>query len=116
MAIVARGRLAAGVSDGGGLGMIGAAFRGPEGLRAEIRAAREITDRRVGVGFILRLEEAAERHMVALDDGVSVIAHSFADPTPFVAPAHDAGALVLCQVRTVAEAEVVAAAGVDVIL
>jgi nitronate monooxygenase len=40
----------------------------------------------------------------------------FAGPTPFVAPAHEAGALVLCQVRTVAEAERAAEAGVDVIV
>jgi hypothetical protein len=34
---------------------------------------------------------------VALNEGVPVIAHSFADPTPFVASTHDASALVLCR-------------------
>ena len=42
---------------------------------------------------------------VALREGVRVIAHSFADPTPFVDAAHDAGAIVLCQVRTVDDAQ-----------
>jgi nitronate monooxygenase len=53
---------------------------------------------------------------VALNEGVPVIAHSFADPTPFVASTHDASALVLCQVCTVEEAERAAEAGVDVIV
>ncbi len=116
MGMVAGARLAAAVSAGGGLGLIGGAFREPDGLRAEIRAAGELTDRRVGVGFITHLAETGELAAAALAAGVGVIAHSFADPTPFVAPAHDTGALVLCQVRTVAEAEHAAAAGVDVVV
>ena len=44
-----------------------------------------------------------------------MISHSFADPTPFVRAAHDCGALVLCQVRTVEDAERAADAGVDVV-
>ena len=116
MGIVAGAQLAAAVSAAGGLGMIGGAFRDPEGLRSEIRAAAELTDRRVGVGFISHLAETHELARVALESGVSVIAHSFADPGPFVQPTHDAGALVLCQVRSVSEAEQAAAAGVDVIV
>jgi nitronate monooxygenase len=68
------------------------------------------------VGFISHLAETHELSLAALDEGITVVAHSFADPTPFVGPAHDHGALVLCQVRTVAEAERAAAAGVDVIV
>ena len=116
MGIVAGAQLAAAVSAAGGLGMIGGAFRGPEGLRSEIRAAAQLTDRRVGVGFISHLAETHELAKVALESGVSVIAHSFAVPGPFVQPTHDAGALVLCQVRSVSEAEQAAAAGVDVIV
>jgi nitronate monooxygenase len=116
MGIVAGASLAAAVSGSGGLGLIGGAFRDPDGLRAELRAARELTDRRVGVGFISHRDETHVLAPVALDEGIPVIAHSFADPTPFVAPAHDAGALVLCQVRTVAEAERAAEAGVDAVV
>jgi nitronate monooxygenase len=116
MGMVAGAGLAAAVSAGGGLGLIGGAFRDPDGVRAELRAAKDLTDRPVGIGFISHLDETADLAAAALAEGVRVIAHSFADPTPFVAPAHDAGALVLCQVRTVAEAERAAAAGVDVIV
>jgi nitronate monooxygenase len=116
MAMVAGAELAAAVSAGGGFGMIGGGFHTPDSLRNEIRRAREGTDRAFGVGFISHHPDAAELARVALDAGARVIAHSFADPTPFVAPAHDAGALMLCQVRTVAEAEHAAEAGVDVVV
>jgi nitronate monooxygenase len=116
MAMVAGARLAAAVSEAGGLGMIGGAFRGPDGLRTEIQAAMALTDERVGVGFISHLGETDELARAALDEGVSVIAHSFADPTPFVGPTHEAGALLLCQVRTVREAVRAAEAGVDVVV
>src|SRR5919202_4316708 len=88
---------------------------GPEGLRAQIRAVRERTDRPFGVGFISSFPGLAELVQVALEERVAAVSHSFADPTPYVGPAHAAGARVLCQVQTVAQAQVAARAGVDVI-
>jgi nitronate monooxygenase len=108
--------LAAAVSEAGGLGLIGGTtFGGAGWLRDEIRRARSLTDRPFGVGFISHIPGASDLMALALEEGVRVIAHSFADPTPFVPAAHDAGAIVLCQVRSVAEARVAAAAGADVI-
>ena len=112
----APGDLAAAVSEAGGLGLIGGTTRdGAPWLVSQIRRARELTDRPFGVGFISHLPGAGELMRVALDEGVRIIAHSFADPTPFVGAAHDAGALVLCQVRTLEGARQAAAAGVDVV-
>ncbi len=108
--------LAAAVSEAGGLGLIGGTTRGgAPWLVEQIRRARELTARSFGVGIISHFPGAAELMAVALDEGVRVIAHSFVDPTPFVRTAHDAGALVLCQVRTVGGARVAAGAGVDAI-
>lgn len=108
--------LAAAVSEAGGLGLIGGTTReGAPWLVSQIRRTRELTDRPFGVGFISHLPGAADLMAVALEEGVRVIAHSFADPTPLVGPAHDAGALVLCQVRTVDDARRAAIAGVDVV-
>lgn len=109
-------RLAAAVSEAGGLGLIGGTtIGGAEWLIAQIRIARELTNRPFGVGFISHLPNAGELMAVALDEGVRIIAHSFADPTPFVDAARAAGAIVLCQVRTVDDARRAATAGVDVI-
>jgi nitronate monooxygenase len=77
----APGRLAAAVSNAGGLGLIGGTtIGGAEWLADQIRIARALTDRPFGVGFISQLPGAAELMAVALDEGVRVIAHSFADP------------------------------------
>jgi nitronate monooxygenase len=109
-------QLAAAVSEAGGLGLIGGTtVGGTDWLVDQIRLARELTDRPFGVGFISHLPHTAELMAAALHEGVRIIAHSFADPTPFVGTAHDAGALVLCQVRSVDEARRAATAGVDVV-
>jgi nitronate monooxygenase len=108
--------LAAAVSDAGGLGLIGGTtIGGTEWLVTQIRRARELTERPFGVGLISHLPGAAKLMATALDEGVRIIAHSFADPAPFVEAAHEAGAIVLCQVRTLDGAQRAAAAGVDVV-
>jgi nitronate monooxygenase len=108
--------LAAAVSEAGGLGLIGGTtIGGTEWLIAQIRRARELTDRPFGVGFISHFPGTAKLMAAALDEGVRIIAHSFSDPTPFVGAAHAAGAIVLCQVRTVAGARLAADGGVDVV-
>jgi len=96
--------------------MIGGTTIGGEGwLVEQIRVVRALTDHPFGVGFISHLPNVAELMAVALREHVPVVAHSFADPTPFVGPAHDGGAVLLCQVRTVDEARRAADAGVDVV-
>ena len=113
----ARAELAAAVSNAGGLGMIGGTTSaGGEWLRRQIRRARDLTDRPFGVGFISHLPGTPELMEVAVAERVPVIAHSFADPSPYVAAAHEAGAKVICQVQTLDGARRAAAAGVDVIV
>jgi nitronate monooxygenase len=112
----APGTLAAAVSNGGGLGMIGGTTAGgARWLVDEIHRARDLTDRPFGVGLLSQRPGAAQLMDAALAEGVRIVAHSFADPTPFVATARDAGALVLCQVRSRDEARRAADAGVDVV-
>jgi nitronate monooxygenase len=113
---VATPELAAAVSEAGGLGLIGGSLLFRSTLQEAIARARELTDRPFGVGFISHLDDAGALAAAALAEGVPVVAHSFADPTPFVAPAHDAGAVVISQVRRVDEAEQAAEAGVDVVV
>ena len=101
MAGTATGALAAAVSEAGGFGMIGGT--NPDGaswVREQIRIARSLTARPFGVGFISSFPDTEELARVTLDEGVAAINHSFADPTPFVAPAHAAGVKVFVQVQT----------------
>ena len=115
MAGSAAAELAAAVSAAGGFGLIGGTAGGPDWLREQIRAVRERTDRPFGVGFISSFPGLEELVRVALEERVAAVSHSFADPTPYVAPAHAVGVKVLAQVQTVAQAVVAARAGVDAI-
>jgi nitronate monooxygenase len=115
MAGTAGGQLAAAVSEAGGFGLIGGSGGGPDWLRRQIDIARELTDRPFGVGFISSYPGLDDLVRVALDERVTAIGHSFADPTPYVASAHAAGVKVFAQVQTVGLALVAARAGVDLI-
>ena len=110
--------LAAAVSEAGGFGLIGGTSGltpDPDGLRRQIRAVRERTSKPFGVGFISSFPGLAEMVQAALEERVTAICHSFADPTPWIAPAHAVGVKVLAQVQTVQQARVAAAAGADAI-
>ena len=129
MGSAAGGALAASVANAGGLGMIGgsgstAGISPIERLRREIAECRSQTARPFGVGFIstskqrgeggrLAVEELQE---TALDQGVTVIMHSFMVPADLVAHARRRGARVICQVQTVAMAREALEAGADVLI
>lgn len=116
MAGTATAELAAAVSEAGGLGLIGGTtMNDPAWLRAQIRAVRARTQKPFGVGFISSFPGLDRLVQVAFDEQVPIVSHSFADPTPYVAPAHAAGIKVLAQVQTVAQAKTAAMAGVDLI-
>jgi nitronate monooxygenase len=117
MAGTAAADLATAVSVAGGFGMIGGTSDGgPDWLRAQIRAVRTRTDRPLGVGFISSFPGIDDLVQVALEERVVAINHSFADPTPYIAPAHAKGVQVFAQVQTVAQASLAAQAGVDIII
>jgi len=116
MAGAAGGELVAAVSAAGGLGLIGnGSASTPEWLRDQIRIVRERTDRPFGVGFISSFPGLDDLIQVALEERVTAISHSFADPTAYVPAAHEAGIKVLAQVQKVSHAKRVALAGVDAI-
>lgn len=114
----AGGELAAAVSAAGGLGLIGAMSPGGvPWLRDQIRLVRERTDRPFGVGFISHwLPDMGELYEVALAERVPVVVHSFTDPAPYMSAARQAGAKVICQVRSVEAALEAVRAGVDVVV
>jgi enoyl-[acyl-carrier protein] reductase II len=130
MGYVARGELAAAVSEAGGLGVIGAASLNGEGLRREIRKVRELTEKPFGVDILFatvgrpaRDDETAAftrdvqaQIDVVFEEGVPVIASGLGDPGPIVATAHEAGMKVLALVGNTRNAERVARSGVDVVV
>jgi nitronate monooxygenase len=116
MAGSAGAELAAAVSAAGGLGLIGGTSPGgADWLRAQIRAVRERTDRPFGVGFISSFPGVDDLVAVAIEERVPVMAHSFADASPYAEAAHAAGAKLLVQVQSVEQARRAAGTGADVI-
>lgn len=107
--------LAAAVSNAGGFGLIGGSGGDADWLRAHIRATRERTVLPFGIGFISLFAGLDDLVRVAIEERVTAIAHSFADPSPYVSAAHAAGIVVIAQVQSVAQAVAAARAGVDAI-
>ncbi len=114
MAGVSGGALAAAVERAGGLGLIGGGYGEADWIDREMAAAGAS---RFGVGFITwRLAGDPGLLDRVLARSPAAVMLSFGDVAPFAGPIRDAGATLICQVQTVAEAETAAAAGADVIV
>jgi NAD(P)H-dependent flavin oxidoreductase YrpB (nitropropane dioxygenase family) len=108
-------KLAAAVSGAGGLGTLALTWTAPDACVDRIRRTRALTDRPFAVNLVLEWDHR-ERIAVCAREGVPLISTFWGDPTPHVDPIHDAGALHLHSVGSVAEAQAAAEAGVDVIV
>jgi nitronate monooxygenase len=114
MGSAAGGRLAAAVTQAGGLGLIGSGYANADIIRSELIKAGNA---RVGVGFIVwALEKAPSALDAALDAGPAAVMLSFGDPAPFAGRIRDAGCKVICQVQTLSQAKQAVDAGADVII
>ena len=73
MAWIADGKLAAAVSEGGGLGIIGAGNAPGDYVREQIRRARSLTSRPIGVNVMLMSPHAEEVAEAAAQERVEVV-------------------------------------------
>lgn len=107
--------LVAAVSNAGGIGIIGGLGRGPDELRREIHAVRELTDRPFGVNHVVcQLDEAALE--MTLAQRVPVVSLAWGRSAEITYRAHEAGSKVMHMVTTPEEAGLVASDGADVIV
>jgi nitronate monooxygenase len=115
MGAVAGGRLAAAVSNAGGLGLVGGGYGDPDWMRTELSIAREGTTRPWGVGLITwhATQETVE---LALSYEPHAFMLSFGDPDPFVPAIKEAGCALICQVQDVEDGRAAGAAGADIIV
>ncbi len=125
---VAYGKLAAAVSEAGGLGVIGAAYMTGAGLREEIHIAQSETDQPVGVDILFaRVEgtdaaaagytEQVQEHIeVLFDEDVPVLVSGLGNPGDVIKDAHAKGMKVMSLVGTSRQAKAVAASGVDAVI
>lgn len=87
-------RLAAAVSEAGGLGLIGSGSMTPELLREHIRKCRNATDKPFGVNVPLMYRYAEQIMRVIADEGVPVVFTSAGNPKTWTGFLHDAGCKV----------------------
>lgn len=109
------GALAAAVSNGGGLGLVGGGREDPAWLDRELDIVAAGTDKPWGVGFQSWATEVATVER-ALAHHPRAVMLSFGDSRPFVAPIRGGGAALIVQVTDLKEARQAIDAGADVIV
>ena len=116
MAWISDARLAAAVSNGGGLGIISAMNAGAEYLRRQIRLARELTDRPFGVNIMLMSPFADAVARVAAEERAPVVTTGAGNPAKYMDAWNSAGITVIPLVASVAHAKMVARAGAAAVI
>ena len=116
MAWIADGRLAAAVSEAGGLGIISAMNAGAPHLREQIAIARSLTDKPFGVNIMLMSPVADEVAQVVIDEGVRVVTTGAGMPGKYMAAWKAAGVVVIPVVASVAMAKMAEKTGADAVI
>lgn len=116
MAWVAEHHLAAAVSAAGGLGLIGGANAPGEFIREEIRKAKALTDKPVGVNVMLMSPYADEVAKVVVEEGVKVVTTGAGNPEKYMELWKNAGIKVIPVVASVALAKRMERYGADAVV
>lgn len=114
MAFAAGGALAAAVTRGGGLGLIGGGYGDARWIEEQFAL---VGGERVGVGFITwSLAKSPALLRGVLRHRPAAVMLSFGDPRPFGDAVHDAGALLICQCQCLAHVQEAIEAGADIVV
>ena len=109
-------RLAAAVSNAGGLGLLGAGSMHPETLQEHIRKMREATDKPWGVNVPLMYPEIDRLIDLLIAEGVKIVFTSAGSPKKYTQRLHEAGMKVVHVVSSSKFARKWEEAGVDAIV
>lgn len=116
MSWVSDASLAAAVSNGGGLGIIGAGAMPPEVLREEIGKTRELTDRPFGVNMIMINPEFSDQLEVVMKEKPAVLTLGAVQSTTVIPDIRAKGIKVLPVIAAVAMARRAEQHGADAII
>ncbi|MBR6527215.1 MAG: nitronate monooxygenase, partial [Lachnospiraceae bacterium] len=116
MAWIADGKLAAAVSNGGGLGIIAAGNAPGQSVREQIRIARRITDKPIGVNIMLLSPFADEVAQVVLEEKVQVVTTGAGNPARYIKDWLAAGIKVIPVVASVAMAKLMTRLGASALI
>ncbi len=116
MAWISDGKLAAAVSNGGGLGIISAMNANAAHLKQEIDIARSLTDKPFGVNIMLMSPFAQEVARLAAEEKVAVVTTGAGNPSKYMPMWLEAGVKVVPVVASVGMAKLVTKAGASAII
>ena len=116
MAWIADGKLAAAVSNGGGLGIIAAGNADAEYVARQIRIAKELTDKPFGVNIMLLSPYADEVAKVVAEEKVAVVTTGAGNPSKYMAMWKEAGIKVIPVVASCALAKLMQRLGASAVI
>ncbi len=116
MAWIADGKLAAAVSNGGGLGIIAAGNAPGAYVREEIRKARSLTDKPIGVNIMLLSPFVEEVARVVAEEKAEVVTTGAGNPSKYMEAWKAAGIRVIPVVPSVAMAKLMTRLGASALI
>ncbi len=116
MAWIANAKLAAAVSEAGGLGIISAMNTDSEWLRTEIRKTRALTDKPFGVNIMLMSPGAMDAARVVVEEGVPVVTTGAGNPASYMEGWLSAGIRVIPVAASVAFARLMERVGASAVI
>ena len=116
MAWIADGRLAAAVSEGGGLGIIAAGNAPASYVQEQIRIARSATAKPIGVNLMLMSPFADEVAAVVTEEHVEVVTTGAGNPSKYMKDWTQANVKVIPVVASVAMAKLMTRAGASALI
>lgn len=116
MAHVSDGKLAAAVSEAGGLGIISAMNFGGTKLREQIREARSLTANPIGVNIMLQAPTAADSAAICAEEKVEIVTTGAGNPAAFMPLWLEAGIKIIPVVASAALARMMERAGASAVI
>ena len=116
MAWIADGKLAAAVSNGGGLGIIAAGNAPASYVRQQIQIARSLTEKPIGVNIMLMSPFADEVASVVVEEKVEVVTTGAGNPSKYMSAWKEANIKVIPVVASVAMAKLMTRLGASALI
>lgn len=116
MAWIADGKLAAAVSNGGGLGVVAAGNAPADYVRQQIQITKSLTEKPFGVNIMLMSPFADEVAQVAAEERVAVVTTGAGNPSKYMQLWKDAGIKVIPVVASVAMAKLMTRLGASALI
>lgn len=108
-------RLAAAVSNAGGMGMLACSWQAPDKMRESIRTTKKLTDKTFGVNLVLAWDQS-ERIQICLEEQVPVVSFFWGDPIAYIPSLKEKGIKICQTIGSSEEAVQFEKAGMDFVV